>query len=852
MKMRCGKFFALLLSLALLIPVLGYQSEAVAYAATPTFVDTTKEFTGDGETYQLEIENKVSGSTYKWSSSNTKVAKVSSKGLITTVGPGTAKIKCKITYPSSKTKTLTSKITVVIPATEVKINNSVEVNGAHILNLGESFDFNRDIVPTNSSYKTHWSIGGGDPDCIRIDDNTSGKITATKVGKVILKATATKTRNNVDIINSIVDDAIIIEVVGLSATVQSAEITDSTEIKVVFDSPVDPNTVIGQNNKLQDSIEISMRKNIKGVLASDPGALTATLSSDNRVLTIQTANMLEGEYGINFTSKIRTTVGTPIEEYYKQLSFTDNVSPFIKEITLDDTGMVANIYFNEAIDFSNLKVSNASLINTTGTNADPSTLTMLNNRVNYIASEDRKSLSINLSKIAYTDYGKTFSVTFTGIKDLSGNIPSSYTLTAFLHTDNSQKPQPRALSVVRSGYNVLTATFDRSVQFGGQAQVNNGSILFGVVDSKDSKKVNYTMYDAESILNGNQVVKLGYWMGFNPIQTDQSNNQMYSFSVNFTSDQMNPVLMNHEFDAKTNILTLNYNEEVELALNTGVFNSILRTVTDEIRSGTLLNYTKVDSTDKKIVKLLISNMTLTGNYTLTLDQGFVKDNFRNNSLARTITIGNAGSTALELPGPYLITQSSTNLSQISLEFAQMLDVASATNLANYQIPGLTIISAEIRNNTKDNGATVVLTVLDGSIDVTVERPITIRGVKGYNGSYAEIEEFTKMVELKDNKRPLFLGSPEYDRSNLNVIKLNFNEEIKGTMAVQVTQIRSQFSETLHNTVTVSGNSVIITLNSVPANGSYLKIDILDNKITDISGNQSVAMPSPQGVVVSYN
>ena len=40
------------------------------------------EIIGEGETYQLDIKNKVDGSKYKWSSTNTKVARFPVKDLL--------------------------------------------------------------------------------------------------------------------------------------------------------------------------------------------------------------------------------------------------------------------------------------------------------------------------------------------------------------------------------------------------------------------------------------------------------------------------------------------------------------------------------------------------------------------------------------------------------------------------------------------------------------------------------------------------------------------------------------------------------------------------------------------------
>ncbi len=851
MKIFQSKKIALLLVLALIVPMFWNQSTAVAIAATtPKLVKSKVEITGEGEVYQLEIKDKVAKSKYKWTSSDTKVAKVSSKGLVTTVNKGTTTIKCKITYPTKKTKTLSCKVTVVIPATEIAISNSVETNGTHTMTLGQTFDFNHTLVPTKTSDKVVWTVGGGDAACIRIDNASEGIVTATKAGKVILVATAAKTTTTEAINASIIKDAVIIEVVGPTATVRSADIISSTEIKVVFDSPVDKNTVIGLNNKLSSNIEVSMRKDVKNVLAADPGTLTASLSADLQTLTITSAKMFDGEYGINFTSNILTTGGVAMETYYKQLSFVDNFPPSIVSVDLDDTGMIATIRFSEVIDFTDFKVSNAAVVSGMTVTAEQSTISILNNRLNYIASTDKKSLTINLSTISVADYGKVFSVIISGIKDMNGNSPASYTLNAYLQTDTSMKPQARPLSVVRSSYNTITATFDRAIKIGGQANINGGPSIGGIVDSTNNKKVNYTLSSSEALFTGIATVSLGYWDAYNVILNDTTSQQMRNFSVDFTTDKTNPYF-SYEYDVDTNILTLTFNKDVILSVPSGVFSTTLNTVTDDIRSGTNITYTKIAVTDNsKVIKLQLGNMTLLGNYTFTINAGFVSDSFNNQSLSRAISISNSNGASTELPGPYLISQSQTNLSQIYLEFANKLDLVSAETVANYTIPGVTILSAKLTKNASDSGATVLLTVADSSIDITIARPIKITGLTGYHGSYSEMVAFTQIVELKDNKKPYYI-SAQFDTSTKTMVKLNFSEEIKGSLVVKVTNITNGLTIDITNTVTISGNIAYINLGSMPMNNSALKIEVQSNTITDLVGNASAAMSSTLGLSVSY-
>lgn len=851
MKMKSK--FALILVMLFMVNMVVNQKAAVALAAaTPTFVQTKLEIVGVGETYQLEIKDKISGSKYSWTTSDSNVATVTKDGLVTSVGAGTAKIKCKITYPNKNTKSLSCKVTVTIPAKEIKINNAPLTNGAYKLSLGSTMDFNRDLLPKESTDKTYWSIGGGDPDCIRIDDATKGVVTAVKPGFVVLKATAAKSATAEAAKLSIVDAAVIIEVVGLSASVKSAEIVDANHIEVVFDSPVNQSTVIGQNNKLSDNIKLSVYPDVKGVYAKDPGTLTASLSADMTKLTITSTNMLDGTYGISFTNKILTTGGVAIEEYFKQMTYMDTTGPYIVGTQLDDSGMIATITFNEPINFTNFKVSNATVLG--GQSADALTLRILNETSNYVISQDKKSVTINMSKINSTDYGKMFSIIISGIKDLSGNLPEGFTLTAYVQTDNTKRPQAKPLYIIRTSYNTITAFFDRAISYGGTAMINNGPIIYGVIDSKDNKKVNYTLSQTETYYTGVKKVSISQWNSYNVLPTDYSASQWHDFNVDFTGDKTNPSLNTYGFDAESGILTLNYNEDVALKIPTGVLTGRLVTTTDDIRDGLNIGYTKVEHTDgDHVIKLQLSkaNMTAVGYYTFTLEQGFIVDNFNNPSILQPITINNTTGVTAELPGPTTITQSATNPSLIYLNFAHKLDKPSAETISNYNIPGVTITKAELTNNATDTGATVVLTALDGTINISGLRPIIITGVKGYNNSFTPITYFYKEYDFKDNKKPVY-ESCSYDIIN-NKIKINFDEQIMGTLKVKVTQTVAAGGLPVEYpaTVAINGNSAELTLIGYPVKNIWISIDITENGITDINGNAAVSLPVKLMTFPSY-
>ncbi len=845
MRLKSRKGIALLLSLMLAVPLFWLTSPTtVSAAATPTFKKSKVEITGIGDTYTLVINNKVKGSKYKYTTSKKSVAKVSSKGVVTSVGAGTTTISCKITYPSKKTKTITCKVTVRIPATQIDITNETTVNGAHVMMVNSTYDFEYALTPLNSTDKAYWYVGKGDS--IVVENSADGIVKAVKPGFATLMVKAVKSASSTSAASSIRDDSIIIEVKSPSAAIKSADITSSTDITVVFDSPVDKSTVIDSNGKLTSNIVVGLGKDSKNVTASDYGTLTPTLSADGLTLTITASKAFDGIYTISFTNGIKTTTGVAMEEWYKTLNYVDNTAPIIRTVELDDTGYVNKITFSEAIDITNFKVSNAQI--SSGSAADPSTLSIISNKLNYVLSTDKKVLTLNLSGISSADYNKSFTVVLSGIKDLNGNVTPSAYYTTVVRTETSPKAQAVPISIVRTAYNVLTATFSRGIQpqMPGTISVNGGSSYTGVVDSDNNKKVNYIISDSDASLLGVINVTIVGWSSYNVLSTDNSAYTPKTFAVNFTSDSTQPSLTTYEFDASTNILKLVFTENVQLAANTGIFVTSLRTLSDETLLGTNINYTKLTTSDpENIVQLKLANMTTPGTYTFNLEAGFVTDGFKNKNLQRTLVISNTNGSSTELPGPFLVHQNTTNRNEIYVEFANMIDYVSAQNVNNYKITGVNISTAQVIKNSKENGATVLLTVPDGAIDYTVERPVRVSGILGYGGSYTAITDYTTSVTLTENKRPQFAGISYVS----GTVQLKFTEEIKGSMTVKLTILNTGVE--VPCSITVSGINVILTPSYTPPSGTTLRLQIISNSITDANDNPVITMSSVLSVGVSY-
>jgi hypothetical protein len=841
MKKRMLKFLALMLIVILALPILPTGYGSIASAATkPTLSMTSKTLVGEGASFTLQLKNvdmsKVKRTT--WYSQNEKVAIVDAKtGYVTSVGKGKTNVKCKITYKDGSVERPACKVTVKIPATEIKINNAKdyeENNNRHIIVVGESFNFNRTLTPSNANDKTYWFVDNENYATV----NSSGIVKALKPGFIRLTAVASLTKEGVE--TSVVNDIINVEIVDKTANVVSVILMDTTTLSVTFSSAIDASTILGSDGKLTDNVAITAKTDDKGNAANGLGQLTGTLSTDGKTLTIKSTNIFNGLYGVHFSSNIKTKEDVSLLDYYENFELYDKTAPFFKEWSVDDTGLKVTLNFSEPMDFTNLTITNVKAVNTTST-ALPTTISMLGDKNSYIVSEDKKSLSIDLTTLAAVDQNKMFSISLSNIKDLAGNYPTTYPLTVYFQTDTTPKAQARLTTLVRTGYNTLTATFTRAIKTPGMILLSNGEWITGVVDTTDNKKVNYTLSTASALLSGAQKVSVGYWDSYNVSPTDTSAALLTERIVDFTVDKSVPVLIKSELTMVTeggvdsHVITLTYNKNVTLLSPTGSFTAKLVTLNNDIYSNKLIGYTAVAKDTQVTVVLTASQFTESGYYTITIPAGFVLDNYMNLSLANTIQVKKDAGVSSALPAPKEIKQSPENASEVYVVFGNKVDETTAQSVANYSIIGTTIISAELIDNTP-TGATVKLKLLTGSVSATTLYPVIISGVTGYHSSYTAMDTYQSMVLLTENKAAN-LVSATY--SYPLTVTLTFDENIKGTASFQV----------IHNNVdiaatsTIIGNTIVITLKSSPTiNGTMQIVPTQYNVITDMYGNTTTVLP----------
>jgi uncharacterized protein YjdB len=140
--------------------------------ATSVKLNVTKKSLSVGKTYTLKTTVSPSNSTdtLTYSSSDSKVAKVSKTGKITAVKAGTA----TITVKTASGKKATCKVTVTgIKATSVKLNATKKS-----LSVGKTYTLKATVAPTNSTDSLTYSSSNTKVAKV----SKTGKITALKAG----------------------------------------------------------------------------------------------------------------------------------------------------------------------------------------------------------------------------------------------------------------------------------------------------------------------------------------------------------------------------------------------------------------------------------------------------------------------------------------------------------------------------------------------------------------------------------------------------------------------------------------------------------------------------------------------
>lgn len=153
-------------------------STTVDAAAKPSLANKVSSILVGGK-YDLNIKDRISGATHKWTTSDKSVATVSKTGVVVGLKKGTVTITCTATTSAGDKYILTNNIAIRQPATSVKISNKITT-----VNVGQTYDFNRIMAPKASNDLTAWTSSATSIAKV----NKAGEVTAIKEGKVTITA----------------------------------------------------------------------------------------------------------------------------------------------------------------------------------------------------------------------------------------------------------------------------------------------------------------------------------------------------------------------------------------------------------------------------------------------------------------------------------------------------------------------------------------------------------------------------------------------------------------------------------------------------------------------------------------
>ena len=827
MKGFWKRLLCLVLVAALVVPM-AFDLSSASAATKPTLNTTSKTLTGVGTTYILKVKNQPKKTTLTWSSSQPKVANVNGLGQVTAVGKGTTTVTCLITYTDKTYIKLTSKITVKVPATAVKINNAKLVNNAQQMVVGESYDFNRTLTPKTSSDKTYWVIA--DEDIATV--NSSGVVTAVKAGVTQLQArTAANKTAAMDSLNPVTDSINII-ITEPVATVTSTKLTSDKVVTIQFTHAMTKSSLINAAGSLNTGNVSVDGKTVNNVKAADLGKITPTLSTDGKTLTLTATNKWDGVYAIKIENDATTQTGITFKGYDEEFDFSDTLDPALVSCAVDDTGVVALITFNKEIDISKLAVqlNDATL--------DAVTQTVLTSVSNYVLKSDKKTIQLDLSMISAKDYNKPIKIYLSGITDLKGNPTKPYNNEFYVVTDTTTKSNATLSYVERTGKNTLTAHFSKSIQNAGFITINNMTV-YGTVDQKDKTCVNYNISSSVANSTGYLNGTISGWLSYNSITSGSATNFVVDMSVGATA----PVLTGYELvstvnnnNTVVNSIVLTYSKNVILTNASGTLSTVYQDATSNI----IPYYLTYAATVKdNVVTIVIDPSTSigTGLYTVTIPAYFVSDSYNNYNEAVTIRLASSTNATTQLPAPTSISQDASNPSIFTVTFGKKVDLTSAQTTTNYTIDTVHPVSAVVISNS-DTGATIQLTFAAGSIPITSNYPVYIENVSGYSGTYQAMAKYTVLKQLNENVAPVLQAA----KISGSTITLTFNEKIQGTAAFNVYNNGNLVAINSSQGYYIQDNMVVIILaQSVYGTNVYVT-PATGCSIKDVAGNSAI-LPS---------
>jgi len=471
MKKNFFKKLSFVMALAMIVSIVAPAASAFA-ATTPSLYTTIKylylndEGSNKINEYDFNIKNKVTGSTYKWTSSNEAVATVDAKtGEVVGLTVGKTTITCVVTLPTKKTKTLTATVKVRDNIETLAVSNApteaIAVDSEY--NLNRSFTtFNNSTTKTSSI--TRWVVEGTDA-TIEAD---SGIFKATKAGTYKVTAYAFQSAARYDAWKA--DATANAAYVLASATAEIKVVVGITAVKVVTPKQLEITFNSDVKDIVNDKTDITVDLKLDGTYtAMVPVASFDSISADGKTVKFSVYDNLTNDKtyvvkagGASIEKLVQ--IGTPVSISMENQTAPAGTAYTVKYELLDQYGVnVASLYNASVVKSSTVAFTNA----TTGT------FTLLNGQVAFVSY----SYSI-------INADGTINTISTGTKTITGaasTATSSFEWNIFTSAANAA---------------TAFATAKKTIKVGETGQYLNARVLMS------DASYNYSGYTFESLNQG--------------------------------------------------------------------------------------------------------------------------------------------------------------------------------------------------------------------------------------------------------------------------------------------------------------------------------------------------------------
>lgn len=611
------------------------------------------------------------------------------------------------------------------------------------------------------------------------------------------------------------------------AKVESVEAINATQVEIKFSKALN-----------KDTVELS-DVTLKALDTALNEVTKVELSKDGKTVLVTTKNALEGRYDVTVAG-LKDVDGKDAVKYEgKNLDFgKDTKAPTI-------TG-------TEKVNSATTKVVFSEPLSSEGSwtfkDATGKTVT---------ATATLSTTESNVVVVTINDEtvkpGTEVTATVLGAKDKANNTVNPNPSTVKLVKGDKDGIAPTVASVKAVDLATIEITLSEKVQQLAAANVT--------VDGTDVKSITQDADDATKfVVKTAAPLKAGLHKvevkstDANPV-LDLTGEKLTDFSqlVDFQADTTQPAFLSSAVvvnaDTKKEQLVLSFDKEVKEADLTAV----AYTAVDKdlvTTTGTSAIKLTVNPENKKqlIVNLAdIAGLTKGSTYTYNFAKGAISDTALDpnttDAFQVKFTRGEDG-LAQSTDKPVVSKVEATDSNTIEVTFDKAVDGVTATNAANYTIPGLTIEKATLLA-VEGTTQKVKLTLAKNTNELNGPRDITIANVKAKNGEV--METVTKTIDLVENVAPT-VTKAQFTNTNADGkvidITVTFSENV--TVAADAFEVYVGTSSTPVESTTVAvetasaANTATIKLTAGLSTEDIAKgitVKQADGKvIADIKGN----------------